>query len=133
MDWNWPEAAAIAAAVLLVGLALFQLALAGGAPLGRAAWGGAHPGTLPTHLRIASGAAVPVWLFVALLVLSRAGLGPLTLPENLARWGVWVACGLLLLGTLANLASSSAWERFFWAPYALILAGLCFVVARSAM
>ena len=30
-----------------------------------------------------------------------------------------------------NVASSSAWERYFWAPYALILAGLCFVAARG--
>jgi hypothetical protein len=30
-----------------------------------------------------------------------------------------------------NFASSSPWERFLWGPLALLLAALCFVVARS--
>jgi len=35
-------APAIAAAVGFVGIAVFQIALAAGAPLGHAAWGGSH-------------------------------------------------------------------------------------------
>ncbi|MCI0679398.1 MAG: hypothetical protein L0Z63_10210 [Actinobacteria bacterium] len=42
------------AVVLLGVVTLFQLALAAGAPWGVAAWGGRHPGVLPTRLRIAS-------------------------------------------------------------------------------
>ena len=34
-------------------------------------------------------------------------------------------------GALMNFASSSPWERFLWGPLALVLAGLCFVLARS--
>lgn len=64
---------AIAAAVGFVGIAVFQIALAAGAPLGRAAWGGSHFGTLPVGLRVGSGVAVAVWVFAAVVVLARAG------------------------------------------------------------
>ena len=64
--------AAVAAAVGSAGLAGFELALALGAPLGRAAMGGAHS-YLPAGLRIASGALTVIWALAALLVLRRAG------------------------------------------------------------
>lgn len=122
--------AAIAASVGFLALAGFQLALALGAPLGRAAWGGTHT-QLPTGLRIASAFAVGVWVLAALIVLGRAGFSVSPIPSAFARWGTWILVGLLPLGALMNLASSSSWERFLWAPVALILAVLCFVVARS--
>jgi hypothetical protein len=112
----------VAAAAGLIGIALFQAAIAAGAPLGRASWGGTHEGALPTGLRIASAVAVLVWTFAALLVLRRGGLGLHAIPEPAARWGTWILAGLLLLSALLNAASSSPWERYFWAPYALTLA-----------
>ena len=39
---------------------------------------------------------------------------------------------LLTLGALANFLSQSPWERFLLGPVTLVLAALCFVVARSA-
>lgn len=131
MGWDLVGGAAAVAAVGLVGIALFQLALAVGAPLGRAAWGGTRTGPLPTGLRIASGAAAIIWTVAALIVLRRGGIGPLAMPEAVAQWGTWVIFVLLLLGSLMNVASSSVWERYFWGPYALILSGLCFLVASS--
>jgi hypothetical protein len=119
--------AASAAAIGFAGIALFQLVLALGAPLGRAAWGGTIPGQLPAGLRVASLVAVLIWSFAALVVLGRVGTGPL--PS--IGWLAWVLFGLLLLGTLMNLASSSPWERYFWGPYAFVLATLTLVVARS--
>ncbi|MGC4893815.1 hypothetical protein [Micromonospora sp. DT31] len=121
--------AATAAAAGMVGIALFQLAIALGAPLGRASWGGTHVGPLPTGLRVASSVAVLAWTCAALIVLRRGGLGLLAIPETVARWGVWILFGLLLLSALVNVASSSAWERYFWGPYALIVGGLCFLAA----
>jgi hypothetical protein len=130
-DWDLARIAAVAAAIGFAGIALFQGALAAGAPLGRAAWGGAHAGQLPGGLRIASGVAILVWAAASLLLLRRGGLGVLAIPEGAAVWGAWILCGLSAVGALMNLASSSGWERFFWAPYALILAGLCAVAARG--
>jgi hypothetical protein len=122
-----PTAAILAAAGFLV-IAVFQFALAVGAPLGRAAWGGANE-RLPKRLRIGSAVAVAIWLFAALIVLARGGSPVVPLPVTLAEWGIWVLVGLSLVGAIVNFASSSPWERFGWGPLALLLALLCLIVA----
>ena len=94
---------AVLAAIGFGAIALFQVALALGAPLGRAAWGGGHAGTLPTGLRIASAVAIAIWAFAMVLV----------------------------LGALMNFASPSAWERFLWGPVGLVMSGLTLVLART--
>jgi hypothetical protein len=122
--------AAVAAVVGFLVIAIFQAALALGAPLGRAAWGGTRR-HLPTSLRFASAAAVVFWLLAALIVLARAGFEMSPVSDAVARWGTWILVGVLLVGALMNFASSSPWERFLWGPLALLLAVLCFVLARS--
>lgn len=122
--------AAVAAAAGLIGLSLFELALALGAPLGRAAMGGTHT-VLPTGLRIVSAFAALIWPVAALVVLRRGGYQVPLIGVGFSRVGAWVLVGLLSLGVLMNLASSSDWERFLQAPIALLLAGLCLVVARG--
>jgi hypothetical protein len=124
------RSAGVLAALGLVSIALFQLALALGAPLGRAAWGGAYD-VLPTSLRIASAAAVAIWLLAALVVLARAAMPNGPLPPAVAGWGTWIVAFLLLVGAIVNVASSSPWERYGWAPLALILAALCLFVALT--
>ena len=123
--------AAIAAAVGFLTIAAFQLALALGAPLGRAAWGGTHA-QLPTGLRIASALAFGVWALAALIILERAGIHAFALPTGLLRWGTWILVGVLALGAVLNFALPSGWERYLWGPVAVILAALCLLVARSA-
>jgi hypothetical protein len=122
------RSAAVMAAVGFVLVASFQVALALGAPWGRAAWGGAHE-RLPNGLRIASSFAGIFWLAAALVVLARAGYQWSPLPFSVARWGTWVLDGILLLGTLMNLASRSRLERLIQTPIAAILAILCLIVA----
>lgn len=124
------RAAAAAAAVGFLAIAAFQLVLAFGAPLGRAAWGGNHV-QLPIGLRIASAFAVGVWVLATLIVLGRAGYQISAVPLAVARWGTWVLVGVLPLGALMNFLSKSNWERFLWGPVALILALLCLLVAQS--
>ena len=53
------------AAVLLSGMAGFQIALAAGAPWGAAAWGGASPGVLPRGLRVSSAGSGLVYVLLA--------------------------------------------------------------------
>jgi hypothetical protein len=120
--------AGAAAAVGFVLVASFQAALALGAPWGRAAWGGAHR-RLPTGLRIGSAVAVVVWLVATLVVLARAGYEWSPIPSRMARWGTWVLFGLLVVGTLMNLASRSRPERLIQTPVAAVLAILCLLVA----
>lgn len=124
-----PRLAAIAAAGGFVVIAAFQVALALGAPLGRAAWGGTYV-QLPIGLRIASAIAVAVWLLAGLVVLRRAGYGVPLVSRGVSRWATWVLVGVSVLGALVNFASPSSWERFLWGPFALILGVLCVVVAR---
>jgi hypothetical protein len=121
--------AAAVAAVGFVGIALFQLALALGAPLGRAAWGGGQA-VLPMRLRRASAVSFVIWILAAVVVLARAGLVVLPgVPPILPVVGTWALVVLSALGALVNVASSSRWERFGWAPYAATLAVLSLVVA----
>jgi hypothetical protein len=100
---------AVIAAVGFVAITLFQAALAFGAPMGRAAWGGARA-HLPPGLRVASGIAAVFWSLAAAVVLARAGVGPTSLPDVVARWGTWILVVVLGLGTLMNAASSSPWS-----------------------
>ncbi len=108
----------------------FQVALALGAPFGAGAWGGQNRGPLPANLRIASAVAGVVWASAALIVLSRAGFAVVPLPAGLTWWGTWILVGVLSVGAVMNVASVSPWERYGWSPFTLVLAALCFVVAR---
>jgi hypothetical protein len=124
------ESAAAISAVGFVVIAVFQAALAAGAPLGRAAWGG-RAAVLPARLRRSSAVAVVIWLVAAAIILGRAGLIDVPLPEVTLTVGAWVLVVLSALGSLVNVASSSPWERFGWAPLAATLAVLSAVVASS--
>jgi hypothetical protein len=120
----------VLAAIGFLGIAAFQAALALGAPLGKAAWGGKRT-HLPRGLRVASGVAVGFWLLAAVIVLARADVDATFTPDAVARWGTWVLVVVLLVGSAMNAASSSRWERFFWSPVSLLLAMLCFLVAQG--
>jgi hypothetical protein len=128
MTGETARSAAGVAAVGFVAVAFFQAALALGAPWGRAAWGGAHE-RLPKRLRVASGFAAAFWLAAALVVLARGGYDWSPIPVSVARWGTWVLFGLLVVGTLMNLASRSRLERLMQTPIAAVLSVLCLLVA----
>lgn len=114
---------------LLAVITLFQLALAAGVPWGAAAWGGAHPGTLPTRLRVASGVAGLVAYPALIALLLRAGgvLETGWIPR-LGPTGLWILTGFFGLGAVANLVSRSRVERW-WTPVALLVAAGCAVLA----
>lgn len=122
-------AATLAAAGFLV-IATFQLALALGAPLGRAAYGG-RSAELSPRLRRASAGAFVIWLLAAVVIVGRGGVMALPLPDVVLDIGAWALVVLSALGTIVNLASSSPWERFGWAPFSALMAALSFVVASG--
>lgn len=123
--------AAIVAVALLAVIVVFQIALALGAPLGYAAWGGRHPGVLPMRLRIASGvAALVIYPLIIAAVLASAGLIEADwLPGNRSAL-MWGLAGFLGLGALANFASRSRRERL-WGPVALAIAISCAIIATG--
>jgi hypothetical protein len=119
--------AAQAATIGFAGLAFFHAALAAGAPLGEAAWGGADA-HLTTAQRVGSAASVGFYILAILAVRGRAA----GRRERRYRWGTWALAVVFGLAALANLASESPWENLLLAPVALVLAALCVVVARTA-
>jgi hypothetical protein len=123
------DRAAVVAATGFVVVAGFQLLLALGVPWGRAAWGGGQA-TLPPELRVASSVSIAVFIGAALVVLGRAGYWGLRF-SGAFRAGTWFLAVATGLGAVLNLASSSVWERFIWAPVALLLAVSSLVVARG--
>ena len=130
------ETATVVAAVIAVALlgivAVFQLALALGAPWARAAWGGRHEGVLPRRLRIASGlAAVVVYPIAILMVLVSSDLISIGwLPWSGAA-AMWVLTILFGIGALMNFASRSKVERM-WGPVSLVIALCCGVIAAAS-
>jgi hypothetical protein len=123
--------AAVLAAIGFTFLAVFQAALAAGAPWGHAAWGGdnAH---LSSGQRVASAVAVIIYVAAALIVLGRAGIIWRARSAALLRWGTWFFAVAMAIGAVPNFASQSRWENFIFGPLALVLAALCVVVARAA-
>lgn len=95
------DGAVIVAVLLLALVAVLQVALALGAPLGKAAWGGQHDGVLPTRLRVASGVAgVVVYPLIIVAVLAAAGRW----SPGTGREVAWALAGLFVVGGLANAA-----------------------------
>lgn len=121
----------IVVVALIALLALFQLALALGAPWGRFAWGGQHQGTLPRGFRIASAASIAIYGFMALVALSRSGHSEL-FGSGFSSVAMWVVFGYLALGVPMNAISRSKPERYMMTPVALALAVLALLIALSS-
>ena len=107
---------------------LFEAALAAGAPLGDAAWGGAHA-QLTTAQRFGSSVSV-LFYAAAIIIVRRRALGH---AERRYRWGTWARAVVFAQAALMNLASESRWESYLMAPVALAFAALCVIVARTAI
>ncbi len=125
--------AAIAALALFALLIVFQLALALGAPWGRAAYGGQNAGVLPTQFRVASAVAVAVWAAIALIVARRAGLSVWApLPVSWLPVVVWIVVALLVIAVVMNAITPSPLERAIWLPFTLLLLASTMTVAIAA-
>ena len=99
---------ATAAALVVVGA--FQVALAAGAPWGRAAYGGTHAGVLPRHLRTISGLAALTYGGAAALILLGSG-SPGARAQGFAALSLFMG-----VGAVVNGASRSPVERALWTP-----------------
>jgi hypothetical protein len=112
---------------LLGGLAVFQMLLIAGAPLGRFAWGGQNI-VLPGSLRIGSAVSVALYAVFAVLILQAAGAFSV-LSDGAAAVGIWVLTGYFVLGVAMNAASRSRPERLVMTPVSLALAAVCLALA----
>lgn len=102
----------------LAGLvALFQIALALGAPWGHLAMGGRWPRRLPPGPRIAALVQAGLMAAMARIV---AGAGGVLAPFG-PDWLIWVVVAVTGLSALANNVTPSRGERRLWGPVALVM------------
>lgn len=122
-----PVVAALLLCLVLAALAVFQLALVGGAPLGRYAWGGSDR-VLPQKRRVASVVAIVLYVAFALLFVTEAGVMQTTLSPMVVTIAAWVVVGYLALGTVMNALSRSPRERWVMTPVSAVLTILGIVI-----
>jgi len=120
---------ALALTVVLFVLAVFQLALALGAPFGRFAWGGQHR-VLPGRLRIGSLISIVIYAVIAVIALDRVGAIDV-LPDMFAVIAMWVVFAYFAVGIFLNAASRSKPERYVMVPVTIVLTVLSFFIAMG--
>lgn len=111
---------------MLAVLVIFQIALALGAPLGEAAWGGRYKNALPAKLRIASAFSAVLLLFMITVVASKADR-IVMYPDNFTSTTLWVMAIYFGIGIVMNVVSRSKIERI-WSPYSAVLCLLCVLI-----
>lgn len=97
-----------------IALALFQLALVLGAPLGEYAFGGQRAGVLPPGFRVASFFSMVLALAIAGHYLAQLGvLTPMLAPDlnQVVNWGL---VGFAALSAIANNITRSQKEKRLW-------------------
>ena len=122
-------AAAYVLVVVQTCVALFQLALVLGAPMGEYTLGGQNPGKLPRNLRIASAVSMLVNLAIAGHYLAQTGSLNTLLPSDLNQIANWALVGFNALGLVMNSISRSKKERQMWVPVLLLSVACSVIVA----
>lgn len=115
--------------VILTLLAVFQIALAAGAPWGRFAWGGQHR-VLPRNLRIGSVIAVVIYAVTAFIAWECVGASTV-LPVPFVQVAMWVLFAYFALGIVMNAISRSKPERYTMTPVVAVLAVLSLLIAMG--
>ena len=118
--------------IALAFVALFQLALVLGAPMGEYAFGGAHKGKLPLQYRIASVLSILIYLATAGHYLAQVNLISRLLPDDLNNLVNWALVGLNAVSLIMNSISRSKKERNTWVPVALLLLICSIFIALNA-
>jgi hypothetical protein len=125
------KSATILVTIIFAAFFVFQVLLASGIPLGKAAYGGKSETLSPT-LRFMSVISALIFLGAIWTVLVRSGMiSTNRIARGAARWLVWGLVLLFSLSLVANVTSSSPWERFLMAPLALVIVICCIAIALS--
>ena len=122
------QIAAIAFTVVSALLAIFQLSLILGAPLGRFAWGGQND-ILPSRLRRGSIIAIILYAAFSVIVLTKSAVITVAVLQPVVGLLAWMLVVYLVIGVVMNLLSRSLSERLVMTPVAAILVILGLVVA----
>ena len=128
------ESVALIAAALFAGLALFQIALALGAPWGAHVYGGraaSDDGTLPGKWRTASAAGSVVLLLFGWVMLARGGVVETSLDDALLTVLAWMVVAYMAINAAMNFASKDSLERWLFGSVTVVLVVLCSIVAAA--
>ncbi|HEX5823322.1 MAG TPA: hypothetical protein VFY18_02580 [Candidatus Limnocylindrales bacterium] len=121
-------AAALIFTLVAAGAVAFQLGLALGAPWGSYAMAGRHPGAFPPRLRVAAAVQAALLAFLAIVVLSDAGVALPSIAQA-APWLIWAPVVFSAVSLVLNGITPSAGERRIWVPVALVMLASSLVVA----
>ncbi len=129
MEVDFIYIAAIIVAILFVSIAVFQVLLSLGYPLGEYAMGGNYK-VLPKKLRITSVVNALILVFMGFVFLQHANVlnGVDFLSTNILVWVITIYLGI---NTIANLISRSKKERFVMTPLSSLTFILCLFIALS--
>lgn len=122
-------ASAITFSVLTGIVVIFQVLLAAGVPWGAASMGGKYPGKYPPKMRFVAVVNALVLSFLAIIVLSAAGMYFPAL-ESFSGIAVWFVVVFFALGTVMNIITPSKIERI-WAPAAFLQFVSALIVALN--
>ncbi|AST91178.1 MULTISPECIES: hypothetical protein [Sutcliffiella] len=119
----------IIVSIMFVVVAVFQVLLSLGYPIGEFAMGGYYK-VLPKKLRIASLINAFVLLFMGFVILQHANviIGFDFLPTNILLWVITIFLGV---NTIANLISRSKKEKLVMTPLSGFTFLLCLLIALS--
>ncbi|MCR2784025.1 MULTISPECIES: hypothetical protein [unclassified Microbacterium] len=115
--------------LILALLALFQIALALGAPFGHFAWGG-QDRVLPARKRIGSVVSILIYGLMAVVAWDRVGANSI-FPDLFSQIAMWVIFAYSVLGILMNAISRSKPERYTMVPVSIALSVLSFLIAMG--
>ena len=117
-----PVLAARAAAVVIVGVAAFQVALVFGAPWGDYTQGGGADGSLGSSGRVFAAVSCAILLVMAAAMLARVHEGPLKdAPGRLVTALAWFTTIYAAIAVVLNLTTPSSSERAVFGPTAILL------------
>ena len=117
--------------LLLATLAVFQLLLIAGKPLGEYAWGGQHK-VLPKHLRIGSMVSILLYIVFIVLLVSKSGLVTIIPESAFLTTAMWIVTVYMTVGIMMNAISRSKKERLVMTPVAFMLAVVFLFVTLGA-
>lgn len=121
----------IIGAVLLLAVAVMEILLIAGLPLGEFTMGGRHK-VLPPLYRIFAASSVILQLFGAAVILQGGGLMNMWFAGNVIKIICFVFSGFFAVNTVMNLISPSKKEKYVMTPLAAVEA-CCFAITAFLM
>ena len=116
----------ITGAVLLLAVAVMEVLLICGLPLGEFTMGGRYK-VLPPLFRILAVSSLLLQLFGAAMIIQGGGLMNMWFAQNITKIICFVFAGFFAVNTVMNLISPSKKEKYVMTPLAAIEAA-CFAV-----